>query len=304
MCSYPLGFPQTVENVLPFHPSFTQGAALQRFGQHVPPLPYFSLMHELKTGVYIDGLNFYYGALRDTNEKWVDLHRFAQLLVPRDRLVHIRYFTAIVNTRPHDQRVPIRQSTYLRAISTLPLVSIHQGRFISRVKTRVLADAFEPHSELFTPHFRPASIFSLMWHDKVRRRTDSSTRARVIIDEEKGSDVNIGAFLVNDAARRSIDKAIVVSNDSDLTEAIRLARGFDISVGILNPHSSPTSKHLRSAASFEIPFRESVLRRVQLPNTVIDSLGREIHKPREWRQTQRPGQQTGPRTHQPKRMSG
>ncbi len=36
-----------------------------------------------------------------------------------------------------------------------------------------------------------------MWRDKVRRRTDGVTRARVMIEEEKGSDVNLGVHLVN-----------------------------------------------------------------------------------------------------------
>ena len=240
-------------------------------------------MHHVRTGIYIDGLNFYYGALRNTPHKWIDVHRLAHLLVPKDEIVHIRYFTAIVNPRPDDVRVPIRQATYLRAIGTLPFVSIHLGRFTSRVKTRVLADAFEPHTSLFNPPFRPTMLYSLMWRDKVRRRTDGSTRVRVVIDEEKGSDVNIGAFLVNDSARELIDKAILISNDSDLTEAIRLTRGFDVPVGVLNPHTGPTSKHLRSVASFEIPFRRNVLSRTQLPNTVLDASGREIHKPAEWR---------------------
>lgn len=236
-----------------------------------------------RTGIYIDGLNFYYGALRNTPYKWVDIDRLSSFLVPHDEIVHVRYFTAVVNPRPADARVPIRQSTYLRAIDTLPSVSIHRGRFTSRVKTRILADGCEPHTALFTPHFRPTALYSLMWRDKVRRRTDGSTRVRVVIDEEKGSDVNIGAFLVNDAARHSIDKAILVSNDSDLTEAVRLAREFGISVGILNPHPTPMSKHRRSVASFEIPFRSAILKRAQLPNTVVDSTGREIHRPREWR---------------------
>ena len=257
-----------------------------------------------RTGIYIDGLNLYHGALKGSENKWLNPEVLVRHLLPLDEIVHIRYFTALVNVRPDDPRIQTRHATYLRALSSSSLISIHRGRFTTRVKTRILADAFEPHTQLFRPSFRPQRLFSLMWHDKVRRRTDSVTRARVVIEEEKGSDVNLGAYLVNDAARQLIDKALIISNDSDLTEAITLARGFGIPVGIANPHSTPTSKHLRSVSSFEIPLRANVLARAQFPDTVIDEHGRETHKPREWRETQRPGQKTGPRAHQPKRMSG
>jgi len=240
-------------------------------------------MQPKRTGVYIDGLNLYHGALKDTPCKWLNPETLVRHLLPLDDIVHIRYFTALVNVRRDDPRIQTRHATYLRALSSNNLITVHRGRFTTRVKSRALADAFEPHDRLFSPHFRPNSLFSMMWRDKVRRRTDSVSLARVVIEEEKGSDVNLGAHLVNDAARALIDKALVISNDSDLTEAIRLAQGFGVIAGVVNPHSAPTSKHLRSVASYEIPLRGVVLARSQLSNTVVDSHGREVHKPREWR---------------------
>ena len=157
------------------------------------------------------------------------------------------------------------------------------GRFTSRVKSKALADSQMAPTELFTPHFRPRSMYKVMWNDKVRRRTDGATRAKVIIDEEKGSDVNLGVHLINDAARGKIDKAVVFSNDSDLTEAISLAREFGIEVGVLNPHPGATSRHLRAAATFEVPFRSQSLSKCQFPVSVRDTGGREINRPREWR---------------------
>jgi len=40
----------------------------------------------LKTVVYIDGFNFYYGALKGTCYKWLDLARFFQILRPGDNI--------------------------------------------------------------------------------------------------------------------------------------------------------------------------------------------------------------------------
>lgn len=47
---------------------------------------------------------------------------------------------------------------------------------------------------------------------------------RVAITEEKGSDVNIATHLINDGWKDLYDVAIVVSNDSDLIEPIRIVK--------------------------------------------------------------------------------
>jgi hypothetical protein len=55
----------------------------------------------LKTYVYIDGFNLYYGALRKTRYKWLDLAKFCQTILPNDYIVAIKYFTAKVSgTKP------------------------------------------------------------------------------------------------------------------------------------------------------------------------------------------------------------
>jgi 6-hydroxy-3-succinoylpyridine 3-monooxygenase len=74
--------------------------------------------------VYIDGFNLYYGAVRGSAFKWLNLQRFFQLLRPADNIVQIHYFTALIDgpTRPN-------QVVYLRALGTLPLVNIVLGKF-------------------------------------------------------------------------------------------------------------------------------------------------------------------------------
>lgn len=237
----------------------------------------------MATGIYIDGLNLYYGALRGTTHKWLNLEKFAKTLLPKDQIKIIRYFTARINTRPGDPQAPARQDTYIRALATTPVIQVHQGRFTSKIQPKVLADhKFHP-TKIFSPHFRPRSLYLMMWNDKVRRRVDDTTRARVIIDEEKGSDVSLGAHLLNDSARGFIDKAIVISNDSDLAEAIVLAKAFDVPVGIVNPHKKVTSRQLKEVSTFEIHLRHEILPRCQFPMTIHDGKGREIHKPNMWR---------------------
>ena len=235
-----------------------------------------------QTIVYIDALNFYYGALKGTSDKWVDLGAFAQRLLPRDDVIRIKYFTAKVIDRFPGDRTGERQQAYLRAVRTNPLVDIHLGHFRSDIKWRTLADGRFDVSELFSPPFRPTWLIRRMWRDQVKRRTEPATSARVVIHEEKGSDVNLGVNLVFDAAAGTCQKALVISNDADLEEAVRLARRAGVEVGIVNPQRSATNKRLKRVADFEIPLRHDILSKCQLPNLVVDRNGRQIHRPKQW----------------------
>ena len=85
----------------------------------------------IRAYVYIDGFNFHYGAVRGTSYKWLDFNRMCELLLPRDEIACIRYFTALVKPRPEDPQQGQRQQTFLRALRTLPNVTIHYGTFLS-----------------------------------------------------------------------------------------------------------------------------------------------------------------------------
>jgi len=37
-----------------------------------------------KTYVYIDGFNFYYGCIRNSPYRWLDLFKFAQAMLPEE----------------------------------------------------------------------------------------------------------------------------------------------------------------------------------------------------------------------------
>lgn len=237
----------------------------------------------MTTRFYIDGLNLYYGVLKGSSDKWLDLEEFARRLTPHDQIDAVKYFTARVVDRYPGDRTGERQQVYLRALRTLPKVDIHLGHFRADVKWRTLADRKFSPNELFMPGFRPSWLYRLLWRDQVRRRTEPATSARVMIYEEKGSDVNLGVNLVHDAAVGTIAKAIVITNDSDLEEAIRLARSSGIAVGVVNPHRGAMNKRLKRAADFEIPLRREILAQCQLPEHLTTNKGRQIHRPKEWR---------------------
>ena len=107
------------------------------------------------------------------------------------------------------------------------------------------------------------------------------TYARVIKTEEKGSDVNLATHLLHDAHMGRFDVAVVVSNDSDLLEPIKIVREvLGKKVGVLNPHQNP-SRALLPHIDFIKPIRGGVLRLSQFPATLSDARG-TITKPTGW----------------------
>jgi len=62
-----------------------------------------------RTNIYIDGFNLYYGSLKRTPYKWLNVEKLCQLMLPTDLIQSIKFFTANVSARPHDVHLPIRQ---------------------------------------------------------------------------------------------------------------------------------------------------------------------------------------------------
>jgi hypothetical protein len=80
------------------------------------------------THVYIDGFNLYYGLLRGTPHRWLDLEQFCDSLLPKNDVRKIYYFTAKVDARPNDPGQPTRQLAYLNALTSLRRVEVHMVR--------------------------------------------------------------------------------------------------------------------------------------------------------------------------------
>jgi hypothetical protein len=197
----------------------------------------------------------YYRSVKGTPYKWLDpLKLFQTILRPTNDIARIRYFTADVSGK-RDPGAPIRQQVYLRALSTIPQVSIHKGRFLSSTKWAALAKA---PPDFVKPD--PVTVF-------------------VVKTEEKGSDVNLATYLVRDAFRNEFDVAVVVSNDTDLVEPIRIVAGeVGTPVGLVCPSPSP-ARSLTRVATFCRYITSGRLAAAQFPDPIP---GTRIHKPPTW----------------------
>ncbi len=208
----------------------------------------------VRTFIYVDGFNLYNRALKGTAHKWLDLRALSRnLLGPENDIQAIRYYTARVSGS-RDPEQPRRQQMYLRALGTMPGVSIHLGKFLPKTITRPLVNPIPGRSRFVEVH----------------------------TIEEKGSDVNLATHLVRDAFRDSFDVAVVLSKDTDLVEPIRVVR-YEVgkTVGLFCPdHSVP--EPLRGVASFVRHITPSRLSACQFSNPIISKDGVKLFKPTTW----------------------
>ena len=105
----------------------------------------------MRTRVYVDGFNLYYGALKDTPFKWLNLVKLARRMLPAGHVVDkLNYFTARVSG-VSDPRAPARQHSYLSALGTLPEVQVHFGRFLAKTAWRPLTNLPVANRQIDTP---------------------------------------------------------------------------------------------------------------------------------------------------------
>ena len=105
--------------------------------------------------------------------------------------------------------------------------------------------------------------------------------AKVVKTEEKGSDVNLATHLLSDGYQGKYEAAVLITNDSDLLEAVRIVREeLNLSVGIINPHKQPSRALLRHA-SFIKQIRQGVLANSQFADILQDTNG-TFQKPKSW----------------------
>lgn len=219
----------------------------------------------MRTVVYIDGFNLYYRMLKERPAvKWLNPLLLAKaVLNPSHTITRVNYYIARVSARAHDPLAPARQATYLNALETVPEIAIHEGSFMTT----------EPWMPLAVPPQAKPNGYN--WP------MPAPAVVRVVKSEEKGSDVNLGAHLVRDAFTNAFDVAVILTNDSDLVEPVRIAvQEAGKRVGLLVPVKYPNQK-LMNAASFYLRIRPGHLTKSQFPDPVPSATGL-VAKPTTW----------------------
>lgn len=207
----------------------------------------------ISTNVYVDGFNLYYGCVKETPYKWLNIGELCRLSLPKHYQIHrIRYFTALIKPRPSDPQQSVRQRVFIRALQTLPDFSVHYGEFLeSNVRMH-----------LATP---PAK---------------GPATALVVKTEEKGSDVNLATYLLVDAYEHDFQAAVIITDDSDLAESINIVRRrLKHHVTVLSPRGK--SRTLSRIATNFRQISVANLAASQFPPVLTDANG-IITKPATW----------------------
>jgi uncharacterized LabA/DUF88 family protein len=166
--------------------------------------------------VYVDGYNLYYGLLRRSPYKWLDLHAlFANhVLDTSAEIVDIRYYTApVLGKMSDDPESPQRQRVYLQALRKMPpaKVTIIEGKMHHAT----------PHQRLVKPIPEAPHIETV----------------QVNVFNEKKTDVNLAADMIAGAWTSAYQQAVLCSNDSDLEAALATIKRHlpDLRLGLVAP---------------------------------------------------------------------
>lgn len=234
-----------------------------------------------QTNVYVDAFNLYYGCTKKTPYRWLNLAKLAEVMLRNNVINRIKVFTGIVKARPNDPQQPLRQQIYLRALRTLPNLEIIEGSFLSGPRSYPLLKRDK------NGHLEP----QVLANGKLKC-------VDVLRTEEKGSDVNLAVHLLYDAFIDDFEVAVVISNDSDLAEPVRIVTQLmKKKVGILNPQINRPeyrrgdgtinykkvkfSHRLCRFATFKKPLTEEALMQCQFDPMLRDEQGM-IYKPSTW----------------------
>lgn len=203
--------------------------------------------------VYIDGLNLYYGAVRKTSYKWLDLEQLCNRLLPGYDIIEIKYFTSMVLGLPGNTGAPQRQEIYLRALRTIGILSIYYGKI----------KPFKREKKVVTsPH-------------------QSEKWVRIYDHEEKQTDVSLAVHLVKDAVQGLCDTAVLITNDSDFSPAIEMVEeSTETSVMLVNPDRRGRRNRDLKASEYR-QIRKNTLANSQFPFKMSDKNGK-FHKPDSW----------------------
>lgn len=198
--------------------------------------------------VYIDGFNLYHG-LHDVSRRtklWLDVVELGRRLRPRSRLVQVKYFTAHVLDQPSALS---RQETYISALRAQnpDLLTVVLGRYQKKTVTCRRCGHARPHYE------------------------------------EKQTDVNIATEIVADAITSRCQDALIISADSDLVPAVKMAQAvpgyFAAAAFPPGRHSNELKKLMPASFGIHLPR----IAQSQLPHLVKDPVSGVLYaKPTYW----------------------
>ena len=231
----------------------------------------------MRTIVYVDGYNLYYGRLTGTDHKWLDVvHLVESLVVGRstdDEVVKVCYFTAPVLARfaRRGKDSVSAQNAYHAALEYR-----HGDRF----------------EKICGSH--QASTDRMM-RVVAGQQPDHDDRVEVWRLNEKQTDVNIAVRMYRDAVRGACEQMVICTNDTDAEPVLRVIREDypRITLGVIAPIRPIAPKagsevprpmsSLRDCVHWSIPhITEAQLRAALMPERIARQGRKPLLRPAHW----------------------
>jgi uncharacterized LabA/DUF88 family protein len=226
-------------------------------------------MKKVNTIVYIDGYNLFYGRLKHTQYKWLNLFLlFDQYILkpqnPRSKLLSVKFYTANIQTKFASQgaQAGIAQQRYHQALLSprTPPVEIIKGNYASSKATPL----------------------------RYKQPPDKNDRVETWKLEEKQTDVNIALDIYRDACLENIEQIVLCTSDTDIVPALQYIKTDfpNITIGIVFPRVQKDRRAItKSLADNAHWIRRSItdaeLAASQFPDRVATNK-KPVDKPSYW----------------------
>lgn len=221
----------------------------------------------MKTIVYVDGYNLYYGLLRKSPYKWLDLFKLFNdyVLDASTELLEVRYYTApVLGKMSDDPQSAQRQRIYLQALRKMPpqQVEIIEGKMLASKPYQRLVN---PIPE--APHLQTVQVYNFV---------------------EKKTDVNLSADMLAAAWSGQCQQLVLCSNDSDHERSLATIRQHHphLRIGLVAPILGQDHRRithdLAQHSHWQKILSPTHLAQSQLPDKIPHTA---ILKPVEWTQS-------------------
>lgn len=238
-------------------------------------------LEPLRTRIYVDGYNFYYGCLRGTPHKWLDLlplfekHILPSALV-KDGDGHIRQSTLLPSPS-----IKFFTAKIIESVARAPDSVSSQARYHTAL--RKLHDGrIELIEGYYAVNKMKVKIVDAEAPDRAPRECQEIQAWKV---EEKQSDVKLALQAYHDAITGQIDHAVIVTNDTDIAPALEMIRAHtNVLIGVVVPttdHTRPPNTDLVKLAHWtRRHINSNELAACQLPRVIQGK--RPTTKPESW----------------------
>ncbi len=235
----------------------------------------FFVYELMKTIIYIDHFNFYYGLLKSTSYKWLDYYKlFIEEVMPNcpqpSTNLSIKFFSS-----------DIKASFHVRGASA----SEAQQKFF-----RALEHYLGDNVTIIKGKYSTSPTGAYPYDQSSPKKPHTFDKHRVWKIEEKLTDVALSLHAYRDVAKGHCEQVVICSNDSDISPALKLIKEDfpEVKVGIVYPIKSEIMQGRRTSAALDEysdwtvnSISEDSLSRSQMPNRVQTGK-KPIDKPEHW----------------------